>query len=1218
MKRFIFFIIPVTLIFAANGVQVISSNPNRVAIEADFPKIEINQLEINGQLFSRIDISEPGVSTEIGLPEVPIIREFIEIPFGAEVSLGIEAIEVSTLFLTHRLYPKQPPIPKTGPIPEWTIDERFYGQDHWFPGELARIAEIGLVRGHRIAVLEICPIRYNPKKNLIEYTRNMRISLNLLGSDMIKTQNNLRRYYSKPFELMLSGIVKNYGSFSFDPPPQIPIGFLIITPDEWESNIQPLAAWRKRRGYEVFVRNLTQVGGSSAETVRNYIVNAFNNWPIPPSFVLLIGDVDKIGYFTGQGSGSPHTDLNFALMNPEDYYPDIYVSRFSIANAIQLDSLVQKTLKYERNEWLAGTDWTKKAYFIASSDGGNHQVAEGTHRYCMAVARRYGMICDSIWLYYGSGTPITTAINGGRSWVMYSGHGYYEEWSDPDFTNNEVRALTNLDKVPFVCTFACLSGDFANSSYPECFSEAWIRVGYRGSIAHMASSVTSYWEEDDTLQRRLYDCAFDSSLHWCMGMINKAKFIYYQQMGPSSMTRRYFEMYNLMGDGAIDVYADVPHNISVNHLAVIHLGTTPVTVTVTDGGQPVSNVLVCASGRTDTMVHEVGYTNASGLVTLMVNTTMPDTIFITVTGHNLAPYLGHLLALPSSGPYVVYLRHSIIDTAPGGNGDGIVNPGEHISMPVWVKNWGSAPANNLGAWLRISDPNVTITDSFKFYGNIPAGDSANVSDGFAFNVALGCTNGYLLNFTLTCKDELDSIWTSYISVLVGAPVLSYNDKIVDDSGQVRPNGKVDPGETAQLIVMLHNQGRGNAYDVSAILRSGDWRLAVDDSAGYFGTILVDSIGNNNADRFIVTASSLIPPETNIPCTLYITADGGYTSIRTFAIMVGGITMVDPIPDGPREPSLYYAYDNVDTFYAEHPTYEWVEINAVGTRLTLTDDATVPVNLPQTFGPFKFYNQRYTQLSICSNGWIAPGYTTSNAYLNRRLPDPNASDPDGMICANWDDLYPSNTGVSGVYYHHDTLHHRFIIEYDSIAYFNPRTTLEKFQVIIYDTTMAAADGHNVIVVQYMTANRWISSTVGIEDPTNTIAICALYNDTLHRGCAPWTAGKAIKYTTRYWPGIREDLAGTIPLTSSLLIQPTLFRNEIMIQYQAKEKGMVRLRVYDASGRLIYHLNNFYPKPGTYSIRWNSKDNQGRRLASGIYFFELQTRSEQYLKKLIRLK
>jgi hypothetical protein len=667
----------------------------------------------------------------------------------------------------------------------------------------------------------------------------------------------------------------------------------------------------------------------------------------------------------------------------------------------------------------------------------------------------------------------------------------------------------------------------------------------------------------------------------------------------------------------MEVWTGTPQTPDVTYPPSVPLGPYDLTITVSASGSPIEGALVCAQKASEFYVF--GYTDAFGQATLSIDASSVGEFDVTVSDHAILPYEGTCLARVTGQPYVVHLRN-IIDDVAGGNGDGIVNPGETINMPLWVKNHGDSTGQGINGYLRIIDPNVTINDSVKSFGDVMAHDSAFSGDpGYNFTVSTACTNGYALRFSLACVDINDSVWTSNVFVVVGAPVIGYVDKVVDDSGQAQPNGKLDPGETGQLIVTLHNQGRGNAYDVSAILRSGDSRLTIDDSVGTFGTILADSSGNNDADRFTVTASALIPPETNIPCTLYITAASGYTTIKTFTLLVGGITAVDPIPDGPREPPLYYAYDNVDTYYCEHPDYEWVEINTIGTRLTLSDDQTLPVTLPSTFGPFKFYGQRYTQFSVCSNGWVGPGYQTATAYFNQRIPDPTSINPHGMICADWDDMLPNNSGSGGVYYYHDAANHRFIIEYDSVPYWDATTTQEKFQIIIYDTTMAAADGHNEIIVQYMTTNRWNSSTVGIEDPADTIAICCLYNDTLHRGCADWTPGKVIKYTTDApLPGIGEDLTRTTPLTSALSIYPTLFRNEIQIQYQINEKGTLKLRIYDASGRLVYNQVNFNSKAGSYSIRWNGKDNLGRKLATGIYFFELQTPSEQYLKKLIKLK
>ena len=113
-------------------------------------------------------------------------------------------------------------------------------------------------------------------------------------------------------------------------------------------------------------------------------------------------------------------------------------------------------------------------------------------------------------------------------------------------------------------------------------------------------------------------------------------------------TRRYFEMYNLMGDGAMDVYSDVPHALTVNYPA----GHTARRLQPPRHGRAfrcrrLRNALVCAAGKNDTTIHSSAWTDSSGTVDLPVLTSAPDSISLTVTGHNLAPYLGAVLAVPA-------------------------------------------------------------------------------------------------------------------------------------------------------------------------------------------------------------------------------------------------------------------------------------------------------------------------------------------------------------------------------------------------------------------------------------------------------------------------------------------------------------------------------------------------------------------------------------------
>ncbi|MEO0093789.1 MAG: T9SS type A sorting domain-containing protein, partial [candidate division WOR-3 bacterium] len=175
---------------------------------------------------------------------------------------------------------------------------------------------------------------------------------------------------------------------------------------------------------------------------------------------------------------------------------------------------------------------------------------------------------------------------------------------------------------------------------------------------------------------------------------------------------------------------------------------------------------------------------------------------------------------------------------------------------------------------------------------------------------------------------------------------------------------------------------------------------------------------------------------------------------------------------------------------------------------------------------------------------------------------------------------------------------------------------KFEIIIYDTILAPEDGHNEIIVQYQTANRWNSSTVGIEDPTNQIAICCLFNDTLHRGAAPWTPGKAIKYTTRQAVSIAE--LNSKDIAPMLIFQPNPFRNCAKIAWTVNKPTFTHINIYDYSGRLVRNLfNEYLLKPGVYFINWNGKNNCGEKVSSGIYFIRLETEFGTRIFKTIKL-
>jgi hypothetical protein len=269
-------------------------------------------------------------------------------------------------------------------------------------------------------------------------------------------------------------------------------------------------------------------------------------------------------------------------------------------------------------------------------------------------------------------------------------------------------------------------------------------------------------------------------------------------------------------------------------------------------------------------------------------------------------------------------------------------------------------------------------------------------------------------------------------------------------------------------------------------------------------------------------------------------------------------------------------------------------------------------IPTGFGPLKFYGQRYTQLGISADGWIACGnYTTSN-FTNTDLPSTQA--PRATVFANWDDLYPAVEGSGYVYTYHDTANHRLIVEYDSVAYWSSQTTRDKFEVIYYDTTVTTPSGDNAIVVQYATANGYTSSTLGIQDPTSAIGIQDLSNGTLADGAAPIVAGRAIKYATTAPTGVAERISGAtlgkrLILTS--LGNPS--RGRVALAYNLPVAGVATLSIYDGAGRLVRQLAAGPGRIGTHRVVWDGTDANGRKVGAGVYMVRLVTSDKSVVTK-----
>ncbi|KPL07294.1 hypothetical protein AMJ86_04795, partial [bacterium SM23_57] len=906
---------------------------------------------------------------------------------------------------------------------------------------------------------------------------------------------------------------------SLDELPTPPLGFLIICNSIYESNTDLLeyVDWKSRKGYQVTVAS-TDETGTTREQIKQYIQNAYDLWDVPPTHVLFIGDTGDIPYYTGSTSSNPSTDLYFACLEGGDYFADVGLGRLSVITPDQLGNIIQKILSFERVEWTGNDDWETHASFMASTD--NWQVSEGTHNYVISnYLQPAGYTCDRFYThtYNANIGQVIEAINAGRSLLVYSGHGYEYGWADgPAMNQTQVRELYN-EVYPFVCSFSCLTGRF---QVDECFGETWIRDP-EAAVSFWGSSVTSYWGEDDILERRLFEGFFDNqfpgddvNFTWVSGMTNYAKTRLYQYYGSTGTVLRYFEMYNILGDPSVDIWTSVPRIVSVNHPTAILVGQDEVNVEVSVAGMPIANAMVCLMNN---QVWGTGYTNDNGVATIEFEDPpqIPSIIDVYVTGHDLHPAESSIQVITPSGPFVAYSSHQIND--PTGNNNGQLDYGESVTLDLTVQNVGIAAATNVNITLRCDNEYVTIVDSTETYGSIAVGQEVTVQDAFAFDMSVDVPDNHRIVLTVVAMSDQDTSETNF-DIFAYAPLIACTSIEVDDAAG-NNNGILDPGETADLDITIINNGGVASAAMTAELTTLEALVTIISGSGNYAALDPDQ---EATESFTVSVSSVCPLGYQAGLILAVNEPStGRDAVDRFNVEIGDVVQ---LPTGPDQYG-YMAYDHGEA--AGAPNYSWVEINqqlgGPGTFAEITnDDQTRQFTLPFNF---QYYNDVYATISVCSNGWIAMGWTGNTAFSNSGIPSDDG--PARMIAACWDDLNPQEGGSIWVWA--DSAGGRYIVEYYRVPCYEPPHYWNTFQVILYDPAVyPTGSGDGMILLQYQGVNDMTSCTVGIENANETIGIQYLFDGNYDSHALEISAETAIMFTTG-----ETQTPGTVIGTAALL-------------------------------------------------------------------------------------
>ena len=298
--------------------------------------------------------------------------------------------------------------------------------------------------------------------------------------------------------------------------------FLIICPDEWITDLQPLAEQKEQYGIKTVIVGLNEIyegkyfavnGRDDAEKIKYFIKDAIENWGI--KYVMLVGDAEimPVRYATTGIEDVPEvpSDLYFADIyysngsfsswdldgdkkygerkeDKPDLYPDVYIGRLPASNENEVKLLVNKIINYETppmKALMVGVE----LFWDTDNREGEYLKEEIGNELNIEVIKLYetdGYAKD------GNATPeeIAEYINKGVMLVNFASHGNPGGmgWESGHFYTSDLSLLHN-SYLPVVFAMACSTNEFDTT---DCLGEEFLLCQNGGAIAYAGSSRVAF------------------------------------------------------------------------------------------------------------------------------------------------------------------------------------------------------------------------------------------------------------------------------------------------------------------------------------------------------------------------------------------------------------------------------------------------------------------------------------------------------------------------------------------------------------------------------------------------------------------------------------------------------------------------------------------------------------------------------------------------------
>jgi gingipain R len=501
------------------------SNDNDLTYNITVDGLKTEKVALNGEEFQKLNLLGVEEMMAIhyiqGTPQVPVLRFYA----NADKMSDIEVTTIENKTITSQTIQNiLPVLPSLEKIPGSTYQESDLNLNKAFITENEfSIEDAGSMRGQQRYLVTLYPVALEGNKAIVK------------NQFQVKIKNPSINFI--PMEAP-EGIVFIIGSKFKDAP-----------------SLVKYMELKKNLGFNVFTLDVKK---EDPDQIRLKIKDLYAKNP-SLKYALIVGDSEDVpGKESTIIAGT--TDLYYAALGneyEEDLNaPDLFIGRVTAEDKAGMNKIFNKMITY-LNDSYSTQSMLDHISFIATDD--RYEVAEETHNYVINTytkkAKYRGVfpkanqpggdklyaISHKAWT-----NEVMNAISQGRTIINYSGHGSTDSWAGPYIGQEEVRSLKSTT-FPFVISNACITGDFR---IDESFAETWIRHE-NGAIMFFGSMDSSYWDEDDILEKRMFDGIFTKNKENFGEITDYGLSEMWRQYGGENRSKYYRETYHMFGDPSL-------------------------------------------------------------------------------------------------------------------------------------------------------------------------------------------------------------------------------------------------------------------------------------------------------------------------------------------------------------------------------------------------------------------------------------------------------------------------------------------------------------------------------------------------------------------------------------------------------------------------------------------------------------------------------------------